>query len=205
MEQFSNYIKTWSTLKIKNIFEIGANFGQDADFLMNAFGLRPEKIYVFEAHPEMYKIICKIHKFQAFNNAVFNENKMLTFNIVPLNSKNSGQSSLYTAGWLNTKAITIEAVRMDKFMVDHHIDEIDFLKIDVEGASYEVLEGFGERLRNVNAIHVEAEHTGVYNEKTKFFDDINQLLTYYDFTMVYFQRFSAQSDSFWLKKQYIKE
>jgi hypothetical protein len=32
------------------------------------------------------------------------------------------------------------------------------LKIDVEGATYAVLEGFGERIKDINAVHLEAEH-----------------------------------------------
>jgi hypothetical protein len=57
---YVQYVKNGTTLKVKNVFEIGANFAQDADFLMECFDLRPENVYVFEAHPEIFKAIKKI-------------------------------------------------------------------------------------------------------------------------------------------------
>ena len=46
---YVRYIKYGTTLQVKNVFEIGANFAQDADLLMECFGLAPSDIYVFEA------------------------------------------------------------------------------------------------------------------------------------------------------------
>jgi hypothetical protein len=90
MRPFADWIIHWSKLKVRNIFEIGANFAQDADFLRQVFKVPPEQVYVFEAHPEIYQAVTKIHRFNAYNYAVFNEEKEMTFNIVPLNSKNTG-------------------------------------------------------------------------------------------------------------------
>jgi hypothetical protein len=39
MLPFVIWIKEWSKLRVNNIFEIGANFAQDADFLMKKFSL----------------------------------------------------------------------------------------------------------------------------------------------------------------------
>jgi len=47
----------------------------------------------------------------------------------------------------------------------------DVVKIDVEGKSYEVLEGFGKYLQDVKILHVETEIKDIYgNQKIK--DDI---------------------------------
>ena len=80
MKQFAAWIKKYSVLEVKNIFEIGANFAQDADYLRSAFKLSAKDVYVFEAHPDLYSAIKKIHKFNAFNYAVFNEEKDMPFN-----------------------------------------------------------------------------------------------------------------------------
>ena len=209
MHHFASWISDNTTLEVKNIFEIGANFGQDADFLMESFKLSPSQIYVFEAHPEIYQAIKKIHKFNAYNYAVFNDEKDMTFNIVPINLSNNGISSLYKlSGTVETKEVLVKSIRMDKFMYENKIDKIDFLKLDVEGASYEVLEGFGDRLQDINSMHIEAEHGGLYFQgSTKFFDDIEKLLKENGFEMVYFARigYLLQSDSFWVRKEILKK
>lgn len=54
MYQFVDWIKRYSKLKVNNIFEIGANFAQDAECLADGFGILAKNVYVFEAHPDIY-------------------------------------------------------------------------------------------------------------------------------------------------------
>jgi FkbM family methyltransferase len=202
---FADWIKEWSTLKAAVIVEIGANFAQDADVLRRVFKVNPENVYVFEPHPEIYEAIKKIHKFNAYNYAVYNEEKDMPFNIVPLHSSNTGVSSLHKLTRFETKEITVKSIRMDNFMTAHGIDKIDFLKIDVEGANFEVLKSFGTRITDVNAVHIEAEHiNNMYNGDIFLFDSISDLLVENGFDLIYFQRYSNQSDSFWIQKRFIK-
>jgi FkbM family methyltransferase len=207
LQIYIDYVKNGTNIKVENVFEIGANFAQDADYLMEQFDLTPNDIYVFEAHPEIYDAIKKIHKFNAFNVAVFNSDQELEFNIFPLTHINTGWSSLFGAGWSslfgNTgEKIKIEAIRMDNFMIKNNIKTIDFLKIDVEGATYHVLEGFGERIKDIKCMQIEAEH----NEWAVItYEKIAELLTANDFELVHFFRNNSmkQSDSFWIKREYV--
>ena len=96
---------------------------------------------------------------------------------------------------------------MDTFMEQNNIEKIDFLKIDVEGCSYEVLEGFGRRLIDVNCIQVEAEHgTDNFPADWILFDKIEELLKSNNFELVDFNRCVGmkQSDSLWIQKSCIK-
>lgn len=205
MQQFIDWIKYYSTLEVKNVFEIGANFAQDAEYIANAFEIAPDNVYVFEAHPDLYKAITKIHNFKAYNNAVFNENKQMNFNIVPLDAKNTGLSSLLPIH-CDTVPVSVQAIRMDDFMNENNITEIDFLKLDVEGCNWEALDGFGERLKDVNSIHIEAEHIQKCINKidTKLYHDIEKILKENGFKLVFFQRYSCQSDSFWVQERFLK-
>jgi len=204
---YVQYVKQGTNIKVRNIFEIGANFAQDADFLMECFGLSPKDVYVFEAHPEIFKAIMKIHSFNAYNNAVYNEEKEIAFNVFPLNYKNTGWSSIHGGEDQNKKAVVVNAIRMDKFMERNNIDKINFLKIDVEGCSYEVLQGFGNRLVDVDCIQLEAEH-GVANFPANWilYDKIEDVLKSNNFELIDFRRnnYMKQSDSFWIKKTCIK-
>jgi len=198
MRQFVDWIKENTTLKVENVFEIGAQFAQDAQYLMRAFNLKPNQIYVFEAHPDIYKAITKIHKFKAYNYAAFNDEKDITFNTVGL----TAISSLFAIqDNIGSKPVLVKSIRMDNFMNDNKIEKIDFLKLDVEGASYEVLEGFGKRLKDIKAMHIEAEHgQSQFWKSIKLFDDISDLLKQNGFEIVYFKRFGMASDSFWVNK-----
>ncbi len=207
MQQFIDWVKNWSTLEVKNIFEIGANFAQDAEYLALQFNVMPENVYVFEAHPDICDVITRIHKFNAYNYAVYNKNGNVTFNVLPITATNTGLSSILnlTKNEQATKPITVKSIRMDDFMNQHRIDNIDFLKLDVEGCNWDVLDGFGNRLKDVNAVHVEAEHENNYKERNHLFDDIRNILIANGFEMVFFQRYVSQSDSFWIQKRFLKK
>jgi hypothetical protein len=96
---------------------------------------------------------------------------------------------------------------MDNFMKENGIEKIDFLKLDVEGCSYEVLEGFGNRLADVNCIQVEAEH-GRANFPTNWvlYEKVEEILKANNFELVEFHRGNGmkQSDSFWVQKSCVK-
>jgi len=200
MLPYISLLKDGTNIKVKNVFEIGANFAQDADFLREIFGLTPNNVYVFEAHPDIFKVITQIHSFNAYNNAVFNENKEISFYVHPLNHKDTGWSSIHKLP--DTKEIRVQALRMDDFMETHGVEEISFLKIDVEGATYEVLEGFGKRLKDVHCIQLEAEH----GDNWVLYDKIENILKQHGFELVLFERNynMSQSDSFWVQKNCIK-
>ncbi|MDR1203493.1 MAG: FkbM family methyltransferase [Tannerellaceae bacterium] len=199
LQIYIDYVKNGTNIDVKNIFEIGANFAQDADYLMEQFKLSPNSVYVFEAHPEIYEAIKKLHKFNAYNNAVYNEEKELEFNIYPLSHINTGVSSIFDNGG---KKIKINSIRMDNFMRKNDIETIDFLKIDVERATFHVLDGFGEKLTKVKCVQLETEHN---KWAVVSYEKVVEILLKNDFELIYFARnnYMRQSDSFWVKREYI--
>lgn len=206
MKPFAKWVLECSSLVPKNVFEIGANYAQDAEALRGYFNLKPQDIWVFEAHGDLFKEITKKYDFHAFNLAVYNRSGKLSFQAVDLEqSKNTGISSILTHQFSKEKmkTVTVDSVRMDEFMERNGIDHIDFLKLDAEGCNYEVLEGFGSRLKDVRAVHVEGEHYVVWKGQ-KLYDDIAALLTSNGFSLIYFQRHFSQSDSFWIQKSYLR-
>lgn len=206
MKPFAKWVLECSSLIPKNIFEIGANYAQDAEALRAYFNLQPRDVWVFEAHTDIFREIAKRYDFHAFNAAVYNKNGKLSFQAVDLElAKNTGISSILPHQFSKEKmkTVTVDSIRMDDFMNKNQIRHIDFLKLDAEGCNYEVLEGFGSRLKDVRAIHVEAEHYVIWKGQ-KLYEDIEALLTANDFSMIYFQRHISQSDSFWVQKRFLK-
>ena len=200
MRKYAEWIKGHVGENIHNIFEIGANYAQDAEVLAEEFNVLPDEIYVFEAHPDICKTIKKIHKFHAYNNAVYNEKKEMSFNICDVKSENTGMSSLLDSNkTAYNKTGIVQAIRMDDFMYENDIKEIDFVKIDVEGCNYEVLEGFGNRIKDIHCIQIEADH--IENWKGEhLWRDIYKMLVHSGFELVLFDRQYTQSDSLWINK-----
>lgn len=67
---------------------------------------------------------------------------------------------------------TIELVSGDDFIMKHKISEIDFLKIDIEGAEFDAIPGFEESITNGKIKAIQFEY-GYINISTK------KLLVYY--------------------------
>jgi len=210
MGLYADLVAKFCSFSPSNLFEIGANYAQDAEYLRKRFGLNEVDIYVFEPHSEIIKAVRELYKFNSYDIAVSNYNGKAIFHAIDIESneyKNSGISSLrkgLTTNSRNFSDIEVEVVRMDDFIRNNRIEAIDFLKLDVEGANYEVLEGFGNELSRVKSIQVEGEYIQ-YWEGQKLYWDIEQLLKKSDFELVHFflSGDGVQSDSFWVQRRYI--
>lgn len=220
LDKHISWVKTYTDIRVDVIMEIGANFAQNADYLAQNFNTAPENVWVFEAHPDIFAAICKIHpRFNTFNNAVFDSEEELAFNMYRLESvKNTGVSSLLkmsenslptncgAGGSAKTQPCQVRSIRMDSFMGIHKIANIDFLKLDAEGVNYQVLLGFGDRLKDVKCIHTESEQYDnlAYEGQKENWSLIKKLLETSGFEMTYFQKSYSQADSFWVRKDMIK-
>ncbi|WP_081601561.1 FkbM family methyltransferase [Thiobacillus denitrificans] len=210
MALYADLVEKFCTFKPSNIFEIGANYAQDAEYLRKRFGLADLDIYVFEPHTAIIKAVRELYNFNSYDFAISDHNGRAVFHAIDVENNeygNSGISSLrkgLTADSRNFVDIEVEVIRMDKFIRDNQIQSVDFLKLDVEGANYEVLDGFGEELSKVKSIQVEGEYRQ-YWEGQKLYWDIERLLRQNNFELVYFQLSDdgVQSDSFWVQQQYI--
>ena len=202
------HLERLCSFKPNNVFEIGANYGQDAEFLRQIFLLENKDVYIFEPHPEIIKEVKKTFSFNSYPYAVSDKNMKSIFHAIKLNAGNSGISSLMKHKYNDDKDyydIEVETIRMDSFISANKIKEIDFLKVDVEGASFEVLIGFGEELKRVKAIQIEAEYLPVWSGQKTWYN-ISNLLSNNGFQLVDFilQEDGIQSDSFWIQRKYIR-
>ncbi|MCK9273395.1 FkbM family methyltransferase [Candidatus Gracilibacteria bacterium] len=191
----------------KNIFEIGSRDGLDTNWLSQLFNIPPQNCFVFEPHPTSYKnIISNFPKFNIFNIALWDETETITFNAIRNEKNNIGMSSLMARDNLNPELydiIDVDAWRMDNVLNNiSYVREIDICKIDVEGATFEVLCGFGTRLNDVLILQLEIENKEIWKEQ-KLFTDINNFLTkendFYLFGQ--FRLCDEQSDCLYINKK----
>jgi FkbM family methyltransferase len=145
------------------IIDCGANIG----FSIIKFKMQYPNcsILAFEPDEKNFDLLKENTKqfsdIQLENKAVWNIDTTLNFNM------SGTQGSAFDTTNTETKAVT--AVRLKKYLEQ----PVDFLKIDIEGAEYEVLMDCREELKNVDKLFV--EYHGVFEQQYKFYDLIDIL------------------------------
>ena len=187
----------------KTILDIGSRDGNDANYLSQE--LFSKNVYTFEANSKCLSLIND--NYPNFNNiygAVSNYDGTAMFNRVDSPDWDAvGTSSLRdrTDTWYQGKSekVSVPVKRMDTLILKHSIPApMDLVKIDTEGCSFEVIEGFGENIADVKMIHVENETYGYWKDQ-KLSDDVSELLLSKKFLLVHSQKFGENSvDQVWV-------
>ena len=161
------------------VIDIGAHVGIFSTYAseLNKSG----KVYSFEPFKENFERL-KMHKklnqnenLKIYNLGVAGKNGKRFFN---LHSENTGGHSLHT----NKKSkniIEIETIRLSDFCKKENIETIDFLKIDCEGAEFEILKSDEKLLDKVKKIVLEC-HPFENNNTSYIYD----LLKKYNFKVI---------------------
>ena len=133
------YIFGLKQYNIKNIFEvkndavvfdIGAFKGDTAYFFSKKCSNKA-RIYAFEPDENNYKVLLKIKDKYKLNNVIASNilfsNSEAEINFLPMD--------------LNRQAVKMKSTTIDKFVEENNIEKIDYIKMDVEGAEKNILEG----------------------------------------------------------------
>lgn len=148
VEVFKRYIAEQST-----VFDVGSNVGTHA--LLAARLAHAGKVFAFEPGVSAYAALQK-------NVALNTVSNVTTYNAAV--STGDTRWSLVQPGLSDEQSFLVPAsegapmlniVRLDDVMQKHNIQQIDFLKIDVEGAELLVVRSLGERLVDVRKIFFE--------------------------------------------------
>ena len=135
------------------MIDCGANIGIVTDH----FRPHCKKIYSIEPSTIHFNALKKNKEFnkwdnvEIFNMAMADKDGEMTLN---LNESNQTCHSLVLQG---NKGETVKTIRFDTFMKENGIDEVDFVKFDVEGAEDMILrsEGFKNVAEKIKQIEVE--------------------------------------------------
>jgi FkbM family methyltransferase len=173
------------------VVDVGAHYGRYA--LIAAKRVGPKgKVIAIEADPENFDILNKNIKL----------NKSLTENVITLNyaatsnkskiklsipeKKSSGQtiysSIIPTRASATGKFVEVNANTLDNLLHENDIslEQVKWIKIDVEGAELEVLKGASELLSKSKDISLLIEIHKIDEEKT-LYESIMDLLNIYNF------------------------
>lgn len=193
----------------KNVVEIGSRDGHDINTIKNIFSIKDENCFIFEAHPDCYQNIKNTYKnFNVFNCAITDKTGVIKFNAGIVGQEgNIGMSSVLeqNSGGFKSKQVEIDGWRFDEICKQLNLKEIDLVKIDVEGHSLNVLESFGDTIKNTKYIQIELEHVQIWKNQ-KVYENIKDFLLENNFIEIGFMRHCySQSDSLWANNNCINK
>jgi len=205
--------------QIKTIFELGSCNLIDAIKLLNHF--QSSKIYSFECNND-----CLIECYKNLNNLEEEKKKRLVLidKAVSINNgdvifypfdlkkyNNMGASSMllidfslrdkkdrdYNLKNPQTKII-VDGVRLDTFIDENHIDNIDLLCIDLQGYELNAIKSLGNYLHKVKYIITECSIVSTYTNGSTF-KELNEYLSNYNFKYVSSNKFGENFPDLSLK------
>jgi FkbM family methyltransferase len=151
--------------KCNVIMDVGANIGLTAMFLRD----HCNKVYAIEPSPEHFQALTE-------NKTKNDWGNVEVFNLAMSHKKE--RATFYQDDWNRTthslckrsgNSLTVECTTFADFMAENKIDQVDFCKLDVEGAEEPILRGEGfmsvaPRIKNLLIEFHEANRvTGIIN------------------------------------------
>lgn len=163
--------------------EIGSLDAADAKVISDFYKVDS---YVIEPSPYSYHdILISFPEIKAFNIAFSDKNGTSEFYAAKSKSKSyrSISSFLLNENAFIQNKVVVETMRGDTFLEKENIS-VNFVKIDVEGFSYQVIDGFGDKIDVFDAIQIETERKAIW--KNQILDyEVNLLLESKGFKLVH--------------------
>lgn len=143
---YISYLKSGMTA-----FDVGANIGE-LTLLFSRFVGKSGKVHAFEACESTFQklsTVCNVsNRSQIYLNHLAISNEIGTLQLNVYDENHSGWNTLANRPLENygidikpNHREKVDAITLDEYCKDHSISYIDLLKIDVEGAEYQVMLG----------------------------------------------------------------
>lgn len=153
------------------IYDVGSRDGHDGAELaerISDIGVTLENVVLFECNPPQIEVIKRNYPNATLIPYAISDVSGQTVDFLQIHGDKNyiGSSTLNTKrnnSWIKeTSIVQVETKRLDEVIEElgHQDTEIDIMKIDIEGYSYEALVSLGKYLRNVRVFHIETEPEG---------------------------------------------
>jgi FkbM family methyltransferase len=204
MEEFMNYSKKFfDSSDIKNIMEIGSLDGRDSLYFKEHYP--NANVFCIEGLPSNYQnYLSNLDTITPINIVIADYDGMITFHHKNINGIHGilNRGDQYGTDTLYLPCKTIKTI-----CKEYKIDNIDLVKIDVEGASYEILNSMGDKLKDIKIMHIETESYPFFKGQ-KLHSEVEVILLENGFELIELSSVNIgigkQHDSVWVNKKYLK-
>jgi FkbM family methyltransferase len=204
MEEFMNYSKKFFDYSdIKNIMEIGSLDGRDSLYFKEHYP--NANVFCIEGLPNNYQTyLANLDTITPINIVIADYDGMITFHHKNINGLHGilNRGNEYGTDTLSLPCKTIKTI-----CEEYKIENIDLVKIDVEGATYEILKSMGDKLTGIKIMHIETESYPFF-EGQKLHAEVELILLENNFQLVELSSVNIangqQHDSVWVNKKFLK-
>lgn len=204
MPSFVSKAKQMLDGDINTIVEIGSLDARDSLYFKKIFP--NARVIAIEGLPENYeKYLKPLTNIETINAVISDINGEVIFYKKDVN----GIHSIHNRGnEYGNEVLKLRSYRFDTLAKIYDIENIDLLKIDVEGATFEVLEGMGSLLKTIKIMHIETESYPFF-EGQKLHNEVEKYLNLNGFSVVELTSFpihkgKLQYDSIWINNKFLK-
>jgi FkbM family methyltransferase len=175
------YRKRWlMNMNIQTVLDIGANIGEFSAISASLFPM--VRIYAFEPISECVESIKEKHipNITVHQIALGNQNGKTRFYISSWNPSSSlkQMGQRHKQNWPHTAeniSTTVEVRRLDSFEADLNLKQDILVKVDIQGAEIEFIEGAKNTLSKAKVIIIEAGYVQLYEDEGMFDGVYNRL------------------------------
>ena len=168
------------------VFDIGANVGDWTIMAANIF--ERATIYSFEPIPSTFSILSKNvidYGLVVPSNIALGSRRCCLEMYDYSNNSASQRASIYQealtmrASGVGSVKLQVQATTVDLFTLEHRVDHISFMKIDVEGHEFEVLRGASDLIKNGRVDFIQFEFNEMNVLSRVFMQDMIKILNGY--------------------------
>lgn len=175
----NNYIHYFGKTTSPVVYDVGSRDGHDgvelAERISNTQNFWKEaQVILFECNPPQIEVIKDNYPWATLITEAISDKSGQTVDFMQIHGDKNfvGSSTLNTKrndDWIkDTSIVKVKTKRLDEVIEElgHQNTEIDIMKIDIEGYTFEALESLGKYLKNIRVFHLETEIEGYARNKT---------------------------------------
>lgn len=192
------------------IIDVGTRDGDDAYLIKQK--LNSIHVYAIDARKEATEETkAKYPEFNVFETAVSNyEGTTKFYSVISDDKDYSGSSSIYNKKFRRKEykheIIEVPVITMNTFIEMNNLEYkyLDIVKVDIEGYTYQFLEGFTKHMNNVKLFHLETEINSTHKNHRNN-EEVAELLRKNSFVLVakQYEWGSEIEDQIWVNKYLI--
>jgi FkbM family methyltransferase len=182
----NNYLQ-----KDMTAIDIGAHIGLLSVIISQKIG-KNSKCYSFEPTPSTFGLLKQTIKINGkenvvtpFQMAVSDKVGKTKFYITDIEAHNSNSLSVSHRENANEHPVDIDVTTIDAFVKQNNLSQLDFLKIDAEGAEYAVLKGSKESIEKFRPLILLAIHPQFVKNFGDNLSSIWDFLSQYNYKVIY--------------------